>query len=190
VQLAGLSLDVAFWNLVPMLLLMGAGMPFMFVTMSTISLSRIAKADMTEASGLYTLARRVGGNIGYALVATLVASRSLFHRSHLISNVDPFEPSWRETQGAITARLSQIPHPVDAATAGQQALAIVNGTVERQARIMAYNDISWFMGIMFLFVLPLIFFLPRRREVQRHMAEEEGSEAAARRDGKRTGGGR
>ncbi|MGD8329921.1 MAG: DHA2 family efflux MFS transporter permease subunit [Acidobacteriota bacterium] len=174
VQLAGLSLEVSFWNLVPMLLLMGAGMPFMFVTMSTISLSRIAKADMTEASGLYTLARRVGGNIGYALVATLVASRSLFHRGHLISNVNPFAPSWREAQAAITAHLGQLPQPYDAATAGQQALALVNATVERQARIMAYNDISWFMGIMFLFVLPLIFFLPRRREVQQRMKEEEG----------------
>ena len=52
---------------------MGIGMPFLFVTMTAISLSSIAKKDMTEASSIYTMTRAVGGNIGYALVATLIA---------------------------------------------------------------------------------------------------------------------
>ena len=49
------------------------GMPVMFVTISTVSLATIPRPNMTEATSFYTLARRVGGNIGYALVATMVA---------------------------------------------------------------------------------------------------------------------
>jgi DHA2 family multidrug resistance protein len=67
--LGQLSLNVGFWNLVPIMLLMGVGVPCLFVPLSTVSLSAIRREDMTAATSLYTLARRVGGNIGYALVA-------------------------------------------------------------------------------------------------------------------------
>jgi DHA2 family multidrug resistance protein len=173
-QLAGLSLEVSFWNLVPILLLMGAGMPFMFVTMSTISLSRISKADMTEASSLYTLARRIGGNIGYALVATLVASRTLLHRSHLIANIDQLNPAWLDAQSGLSSRLLQLQPHGDPALAGTQALAIASRMVDRQASILAYNDVSWFMGLLFLLVLPLIFFLPKRQVLQGGAADKKG----------------
>src|SRR5262245_11576556 len=59
-QLAHLSLNVGFWNLVPIMLIMGAGLPCMFVTLSTTSLSTVRREDMTAATSLYTLARRVG----------------------------------------------------------------------------------------------------------------------------------
>ena len=53
-DLSHLALDTGFWNLVPMLLIMGIGMPFMFVTMMTVALSTVPRADMTDASSLYT----------------------------------------------------------------------------------------------------------------------------------------
>ena len=59
----------------PILLLMGVGLPCMFVPLSTVSLSTVRRAEMTAATGLYTLSRRVGGNIGYALLATLIERR-------------------------------------------------------------------------------------------------------------------
>ena len=66
-QLSHLSLNVGFWNLVPIMVLMGVGMPCMFVTLSTLSLSSVKREEMTASTSLYTLARRVGGNLGYAL---------------------------------------------------------------------------------------------------------------------------
>ena len=86
-QLAHLSLNVGFWNLVPIMLIMGAGLPCMFVTLSTASLSTVRREDMTAATSLYTLARRVGGNLGYALVATLVERFSVIHQAHLSAHI-------------------------------------------------------------------------------------------------------
>lgn len=68
-----LALNAGFWNLIPSMLVMGMGMPFIFVTLSTVSLSSIPKPYMTDATRLYTLTRRVGGNIGYAMAATIVS---------------------------------------------------------------------------------------------------------------------
>ncbi len=162
-DLAGLSLDVGFWNLVPMLLLMGVGMPFMFVTLSTVSLSTIRRRDMTDASSLYTLSRRIGGNIGYALAATLITRRTAFHRLHLVSNVTPFSDAYAQIKSGIQ---SYVAGRAGAPYAAQRALGMVEGMVQRQARMLAYNDVSWVMGVMFLLVLPLIFLLPGRKKLQ------------------------
>ena len=69
------------------MLIMGAGLPCMFVTLSTTSLSTVRREDMTAATSLYTLARRVGGNLGYALVATLVERFSVIHQAHLSAHI-------------------------------------------------------------------------------------------------------
>ncbi len=49
---------------------------------------------MTAATSLYTLARRVGGNIGYALVATLVDRFSVIHQGHLSDHISPLNSAY------------------------------------------------------------------------------------------------
>jgi DHA2 family multidrug resistance protein len=163
-DLAHLSLDAGFWTFVPMLLLMGAGMPFMFVTLSTVSLSTVRRSDMTDASSIYTLARRVGGNIGYALVATLIAHRQQFHRVRLTEHLTPFEPSvsaFREAAGAHLAAAGATAH-----AAGAGALGLLDGLVNRQATMMAYNDASIVLGLLLVLTIPLILLLPSRRKAR------------------------
>jgi hypothetical protein len=62
----------------------GIGMGCSMVLLSTISLSSLPRADMTAAAGIYTLIRRVSGNVSYAVLATLVERRTIFHRAPLI----------------------------------------------------------------------------------------------------------
>jgi DHA2 family multidrug resistance protein len=159
-QLAHLSLNVGFWNLVPIMLVMGVAVPCMFVPLSTVSLSTIRREDMTAAASLYTLTRRVGGNIGYALVATLVDRFSTGHRGHLIEHISPLNPAYLGYHADLTARLVQ--GGGDPITAPNKALALVNTEVNRQAAILAYNDLAWMFGTMFLATLPLLFLLSRR----------------------------
>jgi DHA2 family multidrug resistance protein len=160
-QLAHLSLNVGFWNLVPILLVMGVGVPCIFVPLSTVSLSTIRREDMTAATSLYTLARRVGGNIGYALVATLVDRLSTVHRGHLIEYISPLNPAYLSYQAQLTDRLVQ--GGGDPVAAPHRALALVNSEVNRQAAILAYNDLAWIFGTMFLATLPLLFLVSRRQ---------------------------
>jgi DHA2 family multidrug resistance protein len=160
-QLAHLSLNVGFWNLVPIMLVMGVAVPCMFVPLSTVSLSTIRREDMTAATSLYTLTRRVGGNIGYALVATLVDRFSIAHRGHLIEHISPLNPLYLSYHAHLTDRLVQ--GGGDPIAAPQKALALVNAEVNRQAAILAYNDLAWTFGTMFLATLPLLFLLSRRQ---------------------------
>ncbi len=162
-DLSRLSLTVGFWNLVPTLLIMGIGMPFMFITLTTLSLSTIPRADMTDASSLYTLARRMGGNIGYALVATLVARGQQIHRVQLVAHVTPYNPNLADFQRQAAALLDHAGlNPAALQHAGQ---ALLNSLVNRQAAMMAYNDVSWTFGLLFLATIPLALLLPSRRRI-------------------------
>jgi len=162
-DLARLSLDAGFWNLVPTLLIMGIGMPFMFVTLTTLSLSTVPRADMTHASSLYTLARRIGGNIGYALVATLVARGQQIHRVQLVAHITPYNSNLADFQRQAAGLLDHVGlNPAAVKHAGQALLDLL---VNRQAAMMAYNDVSWILGLLFVATIPLALMLPSRRRI-------------------------
>jgi DHA2 family multidrug resistance protein len=152
-QLAGLSLHAGFGNLVPIMLLMGAGMPCMFVTLSTVSLRTVRREAMTSAAGLYTLARRVGGNVGYALVATLVERFATAHRVHLVAHVSDYNRVFQAYHGTLADRLAR---RRGEGSAERAALALIDAEANRQATMLAYNDIAWLFGLMFLGTLPFV----------------------------------
>jgi DHA2 family multidrug resistance protein len=166
--LSGLSLDAGPENFVPILLVMGAGMPFMFVTMTTVSLSTIAPQDTTDASSLYTLSRRVGGNIGYAIVATLMDRYSQMHRVPLAEHVSDLNPAFVAQLHRLTQRL--IEHGVNPAQAETAAVAVIDRMVNGQAKMLAFDDLSFVLGVMFIVVTPLVLLLPGRRRIARARA--------------------
>jgi DHA2 family multidrug resistance protein len=160
-QLAHLSLHVGFWNLVPIMLVMGVAVPCLFVPLSTVSLSTVRREDMTAATSLYTLSRRIGGNIGYALVATLIDRFSAIHRGHLIEHISPLNPAYLSYSDHLTTRLVQ--GGGDPVAAPHKVVALINTEVNRQAAILAYNDLAWTFGMMFLATIPCLFLLSRRQ---------------------------
>jgi predicted MFS family arabinose efflux permease len=91
----------------------------------------------------------------------LVARRAVFHRVHLVPHVNPLNSAYSSAQAGLTALLTQ--QHVDAFSAHTQTLALLDATVNRQATMLAYNDVSWAMGLMFLLVFPLLLLLPGRR---------------------------
>ena len=157
-DLAHLSLQAGYWNLVPAMITMGIGMPAMFVPITTLSLATIPRPNMTEATSLYTLARRVGGNIGYALVATIVSRSQQIHHMHLVDHINPYNPIYTEYSRKVAKFLAQAGLSPEALHHAGQAL--INRIVNLQATMLAYNDVSWFFGALFLIVVPFIFFLP------------------------------
>ena len=168
-MLAHLSLEASFWSLAPMLLVMGIGMPFVFVTLTTVSLSTVPRNEMTEASSLYTLARRVGGNIGYALAVSVVSGRLQFHHARLAENLTPGNPAFLAFRQQMANFL--IRSGSDPVTAGQQTTRMLDGLVNRQAQMLAYNDTSLIFGILFLAVMPLLLLIPARKKLVRSYDE-------------------
>jgi DHA2 family multidrug resistance protein len=159
-DLSGLTLTTGFWNLVPMLLIMGAGMPFVFVTLSTLALASVSRSDMTDATSMYTLARRVGGNIGYALAATIVSRGQQIHRSYMVEHVNPFSPAYAEYSRIASKALGHMGLNPQAMQHAVQLL--IDRIVYMQSTMLAYNDVSWVFGLLFLSTIPMVLLLPGR----------------------------
>ena len=60
----------------------------------------------------------------------------------------------------LTGQLAS--HVLLPGVAEDSALKLLGGTVQRQATMMAYNDVFWMMGRCFVFCLPFLLFLGRR----------------------------
>jgi DHA2 family multidrug resistance protein len=79
----------------------------------------------------------------------------------LIEHISPLNPAYLSYHSHLTDRLVQ--GGGDPIAAPQKVLALVNSEVNRQAAILAYNDLAWTFGTMFLATLPLLFLLSRRQ---------------------------
>ena len=55
----------------------------------------------------------------------------------------------------------------------QTGQALLNALVKRQAAMMAYNDVSWILGLLFLATIPLALILPSRRRIARQQATQD-----------------
>jgi DHA2 family multidrug resistance protein len=163
-NLSCLTLTAGFWNLVPILFTLGAGMPFIFVTLSTVALSAVPKSDMTDATSMYTLANRIGGNIGYAVAATIVARSQQIHRTYLVAHINPFNPAYVEYARIATKAMGSL---------GLKAQAMENAVnlltekiIYMQSTMLAYNDVSRLFGLMFLSTIPFVMLLPPRSRLR------------------------
>ncbi len=132
----------------------------MFGTMSASVMRTVPRPMLTAASGLYTLFRRIGGNLGYALVASQLAHRTAFHRARLLDHLTPYDPGPALTLDNLTARL--VGGGVAPGAAIDSALKMLSSTVNRHATMMAYNDVFWMMGMLFVVGLPFLIMLGGR----------------------------
>lgn len=162
-NLMQLSVMAGFLDLVPPLLIMGIGMPFMFVPLSTVSLCSVDKSLMTDASSVYTLARRIGGNIGYSMVAVLLDRGISLHRAHLADHVSSLSPTTQDHLAAVTQGL--VNSGINALQAAKLALGLLEKNLLRQATMLAYNDISLIFGLMFLLLIPLALIMPGKAKL-------------------------
>ena len=156
--LAHLATTTAQNNIIPILLLLGAGMPFIFVTLSTVSLGSMEKENMTSASGLFNLFQQVGGNISYAVMATLLDRNTQIHHAYLAEHINQFNFDFVSLLHKTVIAFHR--QGMSLAQAKDSAMTMINNLVTQQAAMMSYNDISMFFMFMFLACIPFVLMIP------------------------------
>ncbi|ETX05000.1 MAG: hypothetical protein ETSY2_25575 [Candidatus Entotheonella gemina] len=155
------TLEAGWQRMLPGLLMTGGGMAFLFSVLSAATMRTMPPALLTAAAGLFTLSRRIGGNIGYAFVANQISHRSTFHEARLVDHLTPYDSGTMQALDGLTGRLAVYGLPPGVAEQG--ALKLLDGAVARQATMMAYNDVFWMMGMMFVITFPFVLLLGGRR---------------------------
>jgi len=142
--------NTAMWSRI----VQSAGMAFLFVPISTVSVVLIPKERMNYATGLFNLARNIGGSTGIATAVTMLARRSQFHQQRLIEHLTPLDATYRQMISG-TARVFQI-HGSSLPDATAQAHGLLYGSVLRQASMLAFTDTFRVMAMLFFLVIPLM----------------------------------
>ncbi|BCU78910.1 DHA2 family efflux MFS transporter permease subunit [Luteolibacter sp. LG18] len=142
-----------FWPLIAR----GFGSVMMFMPLSIATLGPLDKKDIAAGSGFYSLTRQLGSSIGIALITTLLARREALHRSVLVERISDFRPQVGERVDLLTNAFAA--HSGSKQVAHDQAMGLLDRIVSGQALLQSYEDIFTYVAALFIFTLPLLFFL-------------------------------
>jgi DHA2 family multidrug resistance protein len=134
-------------------MVLGLGMGFLFIPLTTLTMSGIRKAEMANATAIFNLLRNLGGSFGVAFVTTMLARRAQFHQVHLTEHLTPFD---RNLQLAIP-QLSQTlqERGFTSALPSQGSLEVIYQQLIQQATMLSFNDVFRFLAVMMILILPL-----------------------------------
>ena len=147
------NLTADFWTFVWPRVILGLGMGFTFIPLTTMTLSHIPRENMTEASAVYNLLRNLGGSVGIALTTTVLGRRAQFHQTRLVEHLSPLDPSYQIMRDKIGSAIAAKGLPA----AGADGL--LYRELVRQSTTLAFNDAFLMISIMILCVLPLVFIM-------------------------------
>jgi MFS transporter, DHA2 family, multidrug resistance protein len=171
-QLSRLSLSIGFSDIFYPQMLQGAGFGLIFVALSTAALSTVEKHTLTAAAGLYNVVRQVFGSIGIAMAASqLTKSMTTYHAllAEKVTDYSNVALGWiQSVSGGMQGQ------GADVSTSKQMALTLLDGELDRQAGMLAYNHMFLLATTLFIISMPFIFLLKsnkKREGVEEIIAE-------------------
>ncbi|MCL5878609.1 MAG: DHA2 family efflux MFS transporter permease subunit [Deltaproteobacteria bacterium] len=142
-MLGNINLQVAMNSMVIPLFVLGVGTITVFIPLSITALGTLAARDMGNGSGLFNLARNIGGSFGIAITTTMLARMAQLHQTVLVGQLTPFNPLY---QRAIRAYPSI-------------ANGMLYGELLRQSALLAYVDcFRWYSVLAFLCITMIFLF--------------------------------
>jgi MFS transporter, DHA2 family, multidrug resistance protein len=158
-----LNLEASYWDFVWPRVILGVGLAMIFVPLTTVTLSTIAREEMGNATGLFNLLRNIGGSVGIAISATMIFRFSQFYHNSLVAHITPYSFQARTHLNAL--KNTGILKGMDPASAEKFSYAAVDGIVRRQAGMLSYNRIFWIVGLAFLVIIPLLLLLKKPKHL-------------------------
>jgi DHA2 family multidrug resistance protein len=99
--------------------------------------------------------------VGIATVTTMLDRRAQFHQARLMEHVNDFSAAYRNTLHGTQTKL--IAAGSTMAHASAQAHAMIYGTIQRQAVMLAFLDNFKMLGIIFFAVIPVLLLMRKPR---------------------------
>ncbi|HSD93777.1 MAG TPA: DHA2 family efflux MFS transporter permease subunit [Methyloceanibacter sp.] len=152
--MAYFSLYVDFWGIATPGMLAGVGTGLFFVPLTAVAFASIPRAQYDEASGVYALMRGIGGSAGIAVVSWLFVRQTQIHFNELTGHVTPYNHD-------LIPYLDQY----GLTPYSPQSAPLIVHEIDRQAQMLAFNDIFWFIAMVTLAIIPLIFLMKKPEKV-------------------------
>jgi DHA2 family multidrug resistance protein len=151
------TLQTSLGSIILATLIQGVGFSCLFIPLAAAALTYIPKHRLADAAGLNSLFRQLGGSIGLAIFATLLTRYGTIARASLAVHISQLRPEVANRLAQITAGL--VARGLDKASAQSGAFKALSGIVFGQGMTLAFERTFYLAGIVFLTVLPLLYFL-------------------------------
>jgi DHA2 family multidrug resistance protein len=137
----------------------GAPIPFLFVPLISAAYVGLPGEKTNRASAMISVGRNIGGSVGISLVQALLARREQFHQARLVAGLQPLNPVYVHGIHSLAHALTGRGAPP--AAAAQMAVGTLYQLVQRQADMLAFNDVFWAMTVFIVVILPIVLLLKR-----------------------------
>jgi DHA2 family multidrug resistance protein len=152
-QMTNVYGDLGFWYMAQSRMLLGVGLPLIFIPIMTASYDGIPQSKTDQASALINAARNTGGSIGVSIVSNVLTHREQFHQSRLIESVLPSSVQYQDTLHRLTDYF--VSQGNSLLQAQHQATQWIGQQVQSQASFLAYMDAFWVLMLISLAMVPL-----------------------------------
>ena len=139
-----------FWPLI----VRGLGLGFLFVPITTLSLSALKGKSIGEGAAFTGMMRQLGGSFGIAIITTLIARFGQEHRINLIANLDLTRVIVQNRLHALQRGF--ISKGFSPEVALQKAYKVIDFGITKQSSVLSFMDIFLYLGLLFLFCIPFI----------------------------------
>ena len=137
------------------LIFRGVGLALLFVPLTTLALGSLQPKDIGQGTGLNNMMRQLGGSFGIAIITTLIHVRQGYHRNILVEHINAYNPAFTERLSAFINNFTGKGYSTpDAQTLAYKAMEF---SVIKQTYLLSYIDGFWFVGIFFIFCIPLLY---------------------------------
>jgi MFS transporter, DHA2 family, multidrug resistance protein len=159
--------DLTFWHAAWVRLFQAFGLGFLFVPLITLSYHGLAADKTNGASAVMNISRNIGGSIGISMANTWIAWRTQYHHSVLAEHISSYNGVAQRAIAGIQSIAGG--GGTDGLVDGRTMLAL-DGMVNHQAVVMAYNDVFLLSAGLSVVVLLLVALLPRNEVGQGEIA--------------------
>jgi DHA2 family multidrug resistance protein len=157
-EMTGWTPDVSQMTIITNGVIQGAGLGFLFVPLSAVTLATLPPEHRTDGAGLFNLSRNVGSSIGVSVVTALLTQNTQVNHAEIVQHVTAVNRIFENPA------IAQFWNPVT--PAGRASL---DAMVTQQAQIIAYIDDFKLLMIATLAVIPLlIVFKPTSHGGEKH----------------------
>src|SRR4029077_4102375 len=144
-DMTGWKPDVSQMTIMGNGLVQGAGLGFLFVPLSAVTLATLPPEQRTDGTGLFNLSRNIGSSVGISVVTSLLTQNTQANHADIVQHVTAVNRVFE------TPAIAQFWNPTT--DAGRAALDAV---ITQQAQIIAYIDDFKLLMIATLAVVPLL----------------------------------
>ena len=160
IMFGSMNLSIGMGNIIFPNIICGFAFSLLMIPLMTITFVTLKNSQMTNASGIFNLAKSVGGAIGTSIVSTLIQRMGQVHQTHLIRNLTYSNPAFVEKLATIQSGIAVYTGEF---VAREKANFMVYMQLQQQSNLLAFMDCFKIYAAAVFLLTPFVFLFKKAK---------------------------